>query len=239
MGMKQAYQVMESDFVNSNARLKLLLISLANFAGDNDSAYAHSGTLEKHVGVKAEQIRRMKRRLENLDAVAFDTQRGRGRSQHYQLNMPLIMGINKTPPRGGILQDQKPHLFLPKTPPIPQQNPTSNGGPILNKYIKGAASQGTRHINDVDCKGAGLTPSLIIDPDLTRNLEADLMATYGQDWFGSWIDGGAIMATPERSLILVTSAFRKTRVKTAFQMSRAFSGVEVMTVHEYERENHE
>ena len=235
MGMKQVYKVIDSERINSIPRLKLMMITLANFTNEKDEGYAHSATRARHVGVAPEQIRRLKRRAESLDLVAFENQRGRGKSQEYQLNMCAFDDAIKTPPLGGVLQRLKPHLFLAKTPLLPHENPTSNGGPISEQsYKKGAASA---HTDDFAPSGALKKEANrlgLVGLDVkaaARQLREWIVQDFGEDAAKSWFDGLEPKSITEKNGFIL-KAQNAYRMKGAFErFSNLFEVLDVRLTH--------
>lgn len=235
MGMRLAFEALDSHLFRDLPRLKIMLFSLCNYAGEQGNGHMWSSSMARHCGCGKEQVRRYKRKLEKHGLVTFFEERGKGRATKYQIHLTALYAAinetpgtgeyypNQTPPGGGEPEGATPPE-KPTTPPTGGQNPTSRGGPKREKGNKKARARGARVSDDGLTAGENaLRDLLLIDPE------------FGPKWVESWCYQ-IIPASPGMpDTILVTTAFGKSRVKSKLESSSKFKTVRVQTTDEHEK----
>ena len=224
MAIKLLFQAMDSNLYKSHPRLKIMLMSLCNFAGETGQGKMWNATMARHIGTGEEQVRRYKRKLENDGVVSFNYKRGKGRFTSFQIDLVHLdrlinrtdgfdeLELNLTPPTGGVTEGVTPPL-TEVTPPTDPQTPTSEGGVKRERTLERGDADG-------DCR-------IILDESLTAYWRKTLIKHFGEPWLKSWLTDEQITQTPHGVLLIVKNAFGKSKVQSAVE---TLTGGDTLTV---------
>ncbi len=225
------WKIQDSHVFRNLPRLKMMLGTLGNFAGEDGTGKVFNQTLGRHAGIGDNQVRKYKNTLSEMGLVDFTYVRGKGRHTSFKIDLVrLEMFIDKAAKgdtiwlkdlpnyienlplsRGGVEGEVTP-LQKIVTPPQTPQNPSPEGYPKEEHLSKKGASASARGINS---------------SGLAAYWRETLTQAFGEPWLKSWLVGQQIIETNGQVEMLVKNAFGKASVERKLETLNAGSSVRV------------